>query len=161
MLEIDILPNGDLAVDDKSLELLDAVIVSIHSVFNMTRDAMTERVLKGLSHKKVKILGHPTGRLLNNRSGYDLDFEKIFSFCKEKNIALEINSQPQRLDLSDALVKRAVQRGVKLVIDSDSHAASQMDLQKYGVFVARRGWGKSSDIINTMSYNQIEDWFKK
>ncbi len=159
LLEVDILPNGDLAIDDKSLNLLDGAIVSIHSVFNMDRTKMTERVLKGLSHKKAKILAHPTGRLLNNRYGYDLDFEKIFDFCKKHNKALEINSWPQRLDLPDPLIKQAVEQKVKLVIDSDSHAVSQMDLQKYGVFMARRGWAAPSDIINAMSYNEVKDWF--
>lgn len=160
LLEVDILPNGNLALDDKSLELLDGAIVSIHSVFNMNKEEMTNRILKGLSNKKAKILAHPTGRLLNNRNGYDLDFEKIFNFCKENNKAIEVNSWPQRLDLPDQLVKQAVQRGVKLVINSDSHATNQMDLIRYGVFVARRGWATGNDIINTMSYNKMTDWFK-
>jgi len=161
LLETDILPSGELAIDDKALELLDASIVSIHSVFKMDKDKMTDRVLKGLSHPKAKILAHPTGRLLNERYGYDLDFKRIFKFCKENNKALEINSWPQRLDLPDSLVKEAIENGVKLVIDSDSHAANQMPQQKYGVFVARRGWATKSDIINTFSYNEITDWFSK
>lgn len=160
LLEVDILPSGELALDNRSLELLDGVIVSIHSVFSMNKEDMTNRILKGLSNKKAKILAHPTGRLFNNRNGYDLDFEKIFNFCKENNKAVEINSWPQRLDLPDSLVKQAVQKGVKLVINSDSHAANQMDLLKYGVFVARRGWAADNDIINTMSYNEVANWFK-
>jgi DNA polymerase (family X) len=161
MLEVDILPNGRLALDDDQLELLDGAIVSVHSVFSMTKDAMTERILKALSHKKAKILAHPTGRLLTSRNGYDLDFDKIFGFCKKYNKALEINAWPQRLDLPDTIVKEAVLKGVKLVIDSDSHAKDQMDLLKYGVFVARRGWATKNDIINAMSYNQVADWFKR
>lgn len=161
MLEVDISPNGDLAIDDKSLELLDAAIVSIHSVFKMDKDTMTKRVLKGLSHPKAKILAHPTGRLLNERYGYDLDFDQIFRFCRENNKALEINSWPQRLDLSDTLVKQAVNARVMLTIDSDSHATDQMELQKYGVFVARRGWATKNDILNTMSYNEVSKWFEK
>ena len=159
LLEVDILPSGDLAIDNKSLELLDAAIISIHSVFTMGKDEMTQRVLKGLSHKKAKILAHPTGRLLNDRYGYDLDFEKVFEFCKKHNKALEINSWPQRLDLPDTIIKQAVENNVNLVIDSDSHAVSQMELQKYGVFMARRGWATKNDILNTMSYNEIIDWF--
>lgn len=161
LLEVDILPNGDLAIDNSALELLDAAIVSIHSVFKMDKDKMTQRVLKGLSHPKAKIFAHPTGRLINERYGYDLDFEAIFKFCKQNNKALEINSWPQRLDLPDTLVKKAVEEKVKLVIDSDSHAAYQMELMKYGVFVARRGWAKKNDILNTMAYNEIIEWFKK
>jgi len=159
LLEVDILPNGDLAIDDKSLNLLDGAIVSIHSVFNMDREKMTQRVLKGLSHKKAKILAHPTGRLLNTRPGFELDFEKIFEFCKKNNKALEINSWPQRLDLFDTLIKQAVDRKIKLAIDSDSHAVTHMELQKYGVFMARRGWATKNDILNTMSYNELIDWF--
>lgn len=159
LLEVDILPSGDLAIDDKSLELLDAAIVSIHSAFKMDKEEMTQRVLKALSHKKAKILAHPTGRLLNDRYGYDLDFEKVFEFCKKHNKALEINSWPQRLDLPDTIIKQAVKDNVNLVIDSDSHAISQMELQKYGVFMARRGWATKNDILNTMPYNEIIDWF--
>lgn len=161
MLEVDILPSGELALDDEQLEVLDGAIISVHSVFSMTKEAMTDRVLKALSHKKAKILAHPTGRLLTSRSGYDLDFDKIFDFCKKNNKALEINAWPQRLDLPDSIVKQAVLKGVKLVIDSDSHAKNQMDLLVNGVFVARRGWATKNDIINTMSYNQVADWFKR
>lgn len=161
LLEVDILPSGELAIDDKSLSLLDAAIVSIHSVFKMDKDIMTKRVIKGLSHPKAKILAHPTGRLINERYGYDLDFQQIFKFCKENNKALEINSWPQRLDLPDTLVREAVEAKIMLVIDSDSHAVDQMELQKYGVFVARRGWATKNDILNSMSYNEVANWFKK
>lgn len=161
LLETDILPNGDLAIENKALELLDATLVSVHSSFSMDKHAMTNRVLKGLSHPKAKILSHPTGRLLNERSGYDLDWEKIFDFCKTHNKALEINAQPSRLDLPDILVREAVKAGVKFFIDTDSHEVGSMDLMEYGVSVARRGWATKRDILNTMSYNELEAWFKK
>ncbi|HYM65560.1 MAG TPA: PHP domain-containing protein [Candidatus Sulfotelmatobacter sp.] len=161
LLETDILPSGELSIDDKSLGLLDFSIVSIHSVFNMDKDKMTARVIKGLSHPKAKILAHPTGRMLNERSGYELDWEKIFEFCKNNNKALEINSWPTRLDLTDTIIKQARDFGVKMVIDSDSHATNQMDMQKYGVFMARRGWATKNDILNTLSYNEFSDWIKK
>ncbi len=160
LLEVDILPNGDLGIDDKSLELLDFVIVSIHSVFKMNRNDMTKRVLKGLSHPKAKIFAHPSGRLLNSRYGYDLNWQELFSFCNKNNKALEINSWPTRLDLTDSAVKQAKEAGVKMAIDSDSHHVEHMDLEKYGVFVARRGWATKNDIINTMSYNDLLDWYK-
>lgn len=159
LLEVDILPSGDLAIDDKCFDLLDGAIVSIHSVFNMDREKMTQRVLKGLSHKKAKILAHPTGRLLGERTGYELNFEKLFEFCKNNNKALEINSWPQRLDLFDTLIKEAIDKKIKLAIDSDSHAVAHMDLQKYGIFMARRGWATKNDILNTMSYNEVINWF--
>jgi len=161
LLETDILPNGNLAIDNEALSLLDGTIVSIHSVFSMKKEEMTERVLKGLSHPKAKILAHPTGRLLNERSGYELNWNKIFAFCKENNKALEINAWPLRLDLPDILVREAIKQGVKLFIDTDSHAATQMDMMEYGVSVARRGWATKRDILNAMSYNELDDWFKK
>ncbi len=160
LLETDILPNGQLAIDNKTLETLDGTIVSIHSVFNMRKDEMTKRVIEGLSHKKAKILAHPTGRMLNERPGYELDWEKIFEFCIKNNKALEINSWPTRLDLPDSLIREAVNRKIKMVIDTDSHAKDQMYLQKYGVEMARRGWATKSDIVNTLSYNEFREWLK-
>jgi DNA polymerase (family 10) len=161
LLETDILPNGDLAIDNKSLELLDGSIVSIHSVFNLNREDMTKRVIAGLSHPKAKILAHPTGRLLNNRPGYDLDWDKIFEFCKKNNKALEINSWPERLDLSDSIIRLAVKAGVKMVIDTDSHATWQMTMMKYGISMARRGWATDNDILNTLPYNKFLEWLQK
>jgi DNA polymerase (family 10) len=160
LLETDILPNGDLAIDKKSLEILDATIVSVHSVFNLSKEDMTKRVLAGLSHPKAKILAHPTGRLLNERPGYDLDWDKVFEFCKTYNKALEINSWPDRLDLPDSIIRLAVSAGVKMVIDTDSHAVWQMTLMKYGVSMARRGWVTKNDILNTLSYNELLDWIQ-
>src|SRR5260221_2045990 len=161
LLETDILVNGELAVDDKSLELLDGTIVSIHSSFSMDKEKMTQRVLNGLSHPKAKILAHPTGRIFGTRPGYQLDFEKIFSFCQEKNKALEINCWPERSDLPDSLIKQAVQHNIKLTIDTDSHAVSHMQYMYYGVWMARRGWATKHDILNTMEYNDVIDWFGK
>jgi len=160
LLEIDILSNGKLAVDDKSLSLLDGAIVSIHSSFGMSKDKMTKRVIQGLSHPKAKIFAHPTGRLLNQRPGYELDFEKIFDFCKENNKALEINSWPSRLDLPDSIIKSAVEQEIKLVINTDSHAVEQLGMMKYGVAMARRGWAEKSDILNALGYNEFVKWLK-
>lgn len=160
LMETDILPNGKLALPDKALALLDGTIVSIHSVFSMKKEEMTKRVLEGLSHKKAKILAHPTGRMLNNRPGYELDFEKVFTYCSENKKALEINSWPQRLDLPDGLVRSAVNTKVKMVIDTDSHATAHMDLMRFGVSVARRGWATKSDILNTLGYNEFIQWLK-
>jgi DNA polymerase (family 10) len=161
LLETDILPNGSLAIDSRSLELLDASIVSIHSVFNLNKDDMTKRVISGLSHKKAKILAHPTGRMLNNRPGFELNWDVIFDFCKKNSKALEINSWPDRLDLPDSIVKLAIENGIKMVINTDSHAADQMDLMRFGVSVARRGWATKHDILNALSYNEFLDWLKR
>ncbi|HEV2339890.1 MAG TPA: hypothetical protein VGT05_03970 [Patescibacteria group bacterium] len=160
LLEIDILPNGNLAIDEKGLSYLDAAIVSIHSVFNMNEEQMTKRVLQGLSHPKAKILAHPTGRMLNERSGYSLDFERIFTFCKEHHKAMEINAWPERSDLPDTLIRQAIDAGVTMVIDTDSHAVTHMEVMMSGVFQARRGWAEKRDIINTKEYNQFINWLE-
>ncbi|MCL5439060.1 MAG: PHP domain-containing protein [Patescibacteria group bacterium] len=161
LLEVDILSNGNLSISDNVLDSFDGILVSIHSAFNTNKQTMTKRILSGLSHPKAKILAHPTGRLLGNRFGYELDFEKIFDFCKTKNKALEINCWPTRLDLPDIIVREAVKNGVKMFINTDSHAAWQMDLMRYGVAVARRGWAEKKDILNTLSYDDLFRWFSK
>lgn len=158
LLETDILPNGDLAISNSALDFLDASLVSIHSVFSMSKLEMTKRVIKGLSHPKAKILCHPTGRLINQRSGYDLDWKEIFVFCKSENKALEINAFPSRLDLPDLLVRQAIEADVKLVINTDSHNVAGMDTMQYGVSVARRGWATKDDILNTMEYTNVSKW---
>ncbi len=154
-LEIDIKPNGELAIPSQGINLLDYVIVSVHSNFQISREKMTKRILRALSYPKVKIFGHPTGRKLNYREGYELNWEAIFDYCKKRNIWLEINSWPDRLDLPDSLVREAVENGVKIIICTDSHAADQLNLMKWGVSVARRGWAEKSDIINTLTYDKI------
>lgn len=160
LLEVDILPSGKLAIEDKTLDLLDAAIVSIHSVFNMDKEEMTKRVIEGLSHPKARLLCHPTGRLLNTRPGYELDWDKILDFCKKNNKALEINSWPTRLDLPDQIIRRCVEYGVKMIINTDSHHVDQMEMMRFGVFMAKRGWAKKSDILNTLRYNQFLDWLR-
>ena len=160
LMETDILPNGKLALTDDQLSLLDATLVSIHSSFSMNKEDMTKRILSGLSHPKAKILTHPTGRLLNERKGYEIDFDAIFEFCKKHDKAIEINSWPSRLDLPDIMVKQAILRGVKLVINSDAHAIWQMDMMKFGVSVARRGWAEKKNILNTLGYKEFMKWLK-
>jgi len=158
MLEVDILSNGQLAIPEKAFEYLDAVIVSVHSSFAMSKEKMTRRIINGLNHSKAKILAHPTGRLIGKREAYEIDIDKLFSYCCENKKALEINAYPDRLDMPDTLVHEAIKKGVKFVIGTDSHKAQQMDLMKYGISVARRGWAQSSDILTTLPYNKIKTW---
>lgn len=161
MLEVDVFPDGKLAIQNEAFDYLDAAIVSIHSSFGMDKEKMTKRILSGLSHPKAKILAHPTGRLLGSREGYEVDWQTVFAFCRSHGKALEINAHPQRLDLPDSLVKQAIEAGVKLIIDTDSHDASQLLLMRYGVSVARRGWASANDILNTLPYNKFKDWLTK
>lgn len=160
LMETDILVNGSIALNDEQLSLLDATIVSIHSSFAMNKKDMTKRIIQGLSHPKAKIFAHPTGRLINERPGYDVDFDKLFDFCAKHNKALEINSWPSRLDLSDIMVHDAIKHGVTFVINTDSHAIPHMDLMKYGVSVARRGWAEKKDILNALPYVEFMKWLK-
>lgn len=155
-LEIDIKPNGELALLKEGFKYLDMAIASIHGSFKMNKKDMTERVLDGLNHPKIKIFGHPSGRKLGERDSYELDWDQIFAFCLKNNKFLEINASPSRLDLPDTLVHEAVKRGVKMIINSDAHDINQLRLMDYGVTVARRGWATKKDIINTLSYDKIK-----
>jgi DNA polymerase (family 10) len=162
MCEVDIQPNGSLALPSSAFEYVDAVIVSIHSAFMQDRTTVTERLIKALtSNPKVRILGHPTGRLLGSREGVNADWNRVFDIVQKRDIALEINAYPERLDLPDNLVYDAVKRGIKLVIDTDSHAVQNMDLMPYGVAVARRGWAEKKDIMNTYSAKAFETWLRR
>lgn len=154
-LEIDMMPDGKLPVSEEGLETLDFALVSVHSSFRGSREEMTKRILYALSHPKVKILAHPTARKLNEREGIELDWQKIFDFCKNNNKWLEINADPMRLDLPDFLVREAVKEGVKLTLGTDSHHKDMINNMVYGVSVARRGWAEKCDIINTLSLDEF------
>lgn len=157
-LEVDIKPDGSLALPDAALNSLDFAIVSVHSVFNLNEAAMTARILTGLSHPKAKILGHPTGRLLNHRPGYDADWPKIFAFCRQHRKALEINAYPARLDLPDNLIRLAIAADVKLVINTDAHSIDHLEFIHYGVDQAHRGWATAADIVNTWPWGKFSSF---
>jgi len=159
-LEVDILPDGRLALPEKALFYVDYLIVSIHSVFYQDKETMTKRVLRALDFPKVKILGHPTGRLLGKREEIDVFWEAVFEKARKKNIALEINSYPLRLDLPDILVRQAKNFGVKFIIDTDAHSLKEMEGMFYGVSVARRGWLEKKDVLNTLEYEKLKKWVK-
>ena len=161
LLEMDIKPDGNVPVPSESLNFLDGCLVSIHSSFNLDKDKMTERVLQGLSNPVARIFAHPTGRLLNKREGYELNWDKIFAFCLEHNKALEINAYPERLDLPDILVREAVKKNVLLSLGTDSHQKEDLVNMKYGVAVARRGWAEEKNIINTWNYDKILNWMRE
>lgn len=147
--EVDILPDGSLDYSDETLKKLDIVICSIHSNFKMDKEKMTKRIVKALSNKYVKIFCHPTGRLIGDREAYAVDLEQVVQAAKKYKVAIEINAHPQRLDLTDIWCKRAKDLGVKIVISTDAHSIDQLELMKFGVMVARRGWLEKEDVLNT------------
>ncbi|KKT49189.1 MAG: PHP domain protein [Candidatus Collierbacteria bacterium GW2011_GWC2_44_18] len=155
-MEVDIRPDGDLALSKKLMNTLDYAIVSIHSSFDKGMDENTDRIISALSHPKAVILGHPTGRIINNREPITADWEKIFNFCAKNNKILEVNAYPDRLDLSHDLIRMAIGIGVRLIINTDSHEIDQMELMKYGVWQARKGYATKNDIVNSLSWKNFQ-----
>jgi DNA polymerase (family 10) len=153
--EVDILKDGALDYSDEMLEQIDVVVCSVHSYFNLDRAAMTERMLKAIENPYTQIIGHPTGRLLLKREGLDYDIEKVLDACAKHGVAMECNSYPDRLDLKDVYLRMCKQRGVKVVISTDSHTASNLSFIKYGVTMARRGWLEKKDVINTLPLEEF------
>jgi DNA polymerase (family X) len=148
-IEVDILDDGSLDLSDSVLEQMDIVIASVHSLFNQDRMQMTERLLKAISNPNTSLLGHPTGRLLLRRDAYQFDLDAILKAAAERKVAMELNSYPDRLDLSDVHLRMAKQHGVKIVINTDSHHTSHMEKLRYGVTQARRAWLTKDDVLNT------------
>ena len=147
--EVDILDDGSLDLDEATLAELDIVIVAVHSKFNLSRAAMTKRIVRALQHRSVQILGHPTGRLIGRREAYQVDLEQIFKAAADHGVALEINAQPERLDLDDVQARAAHEAGVGLVISTDAHRVEDLRCMRYGVDQARRGWCEAKDVANT------------
>ncbi len=158
--EVDILDDGRLDLDEETLKELDVVVVSVHSKFNMTRDQMTARIVKALQHPRVHILGHPTGRLIGRREPYPVDMELVVRAARDHGVMLEINAQPDRLDLSDVHAQMAREAGVKLVISTDAHRIEELDAMRWGVDQARRGWCEAKDVANTYSLPQFRRLLK-
>jgi DNA polymerase (family X) len=153
--EVDILKDGSLDYSDELLAQLDVVVCSIHSYFNLDRAAMTERLLAAIENPYTQIIAHPTGRILLRRDPIDYDMEKILDACAKNGVAMECNSYPDRLDLKDVYLRMCKERGVKVVISTDSHNAGNLSFIRYGVTMARRGWLEKKDVINTLPTEQF------
>ncbi len=160
-LEVNIKKNGDLDVGDSILKKVDVVIASIHSGFRQSRDLLTKRILKAMDNKYVKIIAHPTGRILLGRRGYELNFNKIFKKAMDNGVALEVNAFPARLDLDYLNVKNAVENKVKISIGTDAHNIDQLKFLKLGTSVARKGWAEKKDIINCFSIGKLTKFFER
>jgi DNA polymerase (family 10) len=159
--EVDILPDGSLDLPDDLLNQLDVVVAAVHGKMDMTQSEMTERVLKALAHPAVAILAHPTARLINQRDAFAIDLEAILHAAKEHEVAVELNAQPDRLDLNDVHLLRAREIGVKIAINTDAHNAEQLHFMRYGIDQARRGWIEKRHVLNTMTRPQLTIWFKQ
>lgn len=154
--EVDILADGSLDLPDELLAELDIVGVAIHAHFEQSRDEMTRRLLRAIEHPAVMMLCHPTARALGHRPPIDFDFDAVLEACVRTKTMLEINSQPDRLDLPDQMVKRAIDAGVRMAIDSDAHSAEELRyVARYGLAVARRGWVETRDVINTQRCDRV------
>ncbi len=160
-LEVDILKDGTLDMPDDVLAELDLVLVSVHSFMGLGQAEMTERVLRALDHPEVDILAHPTGRILTRREPYALDVEAVLEAAADRNVAVELNAHPSRLDLDDRYVRKAKQLGVKVVINTDAHSVRDLDYMRYGVDQAGRGWLERDDVLNTLSPEAFENWRRR
>jgi len=154
-MEVNILADNTLGLSNEIMSHLDYVISSVHTSMDMSREKMTERVIEALKNPYVKILGHPSGRLLNERQGIELNWTEVFKLCALNNKFLEINSQPQRLDLPDDLVNEALKLGCNFVINTDAHNVASLDLMHFGIDVARRGGLEKNKVLNTLNLENL------
>ena len=149
-IEVDILADGTLDLSDSVLEQMDIVIASVHSHFNQSASAMTDRLLKAVENPNTSLIGHPTGRMLLRRDAYAFDIDAVLKAAARKKVAMELNSYPDRLDLNDRHLRLAKQHGVKIVINTDSHHTSHLDKIRFGILQARRAWLTKQDVLNTL-----------
>ncbi|RJR26533.1 DNA polymerase/3'-5' exonuclease PolX [candidate division WWE3 bacterium] len=153
--EINILADSTLGLPDELMEELDFALASIHTAMNQSKEQMTQRIIKAIENPYITFIGHPSGRLINERDACDIDWKSVFDALVQNDRMIEINSQPNRLDLTDDLVRVALERGIKLLINTDAHATDQLDFMRYGIDVARRGHCEKKDIMNTLPYKEF------
>jgi len=154
-IEVDILGDGSLDLSDAILKECEVVIASVHSRFGMEEKEMTERIIRALENPNVNFLGHPTGRLVLEREPYKVDLKRVIRAAVKNNVCVEINAYPDRLDLRDVDARMAKEMGAKVSISTDAHSKLQLELMKYGVFTARRGWLEAKDVVNSLSLSRL------
>jgi DNA polymerase (family X) len=155
-IEVDILEDGSLALPNDILGRLDLRVCSVHSHFDLSRERQTERILHALDNEHMNILAHPTGRRIGKREGYELDLTRVMETALERGCFLEINAQPDRLDLNDSNAKMAKEMGLKLSISTDAHETQSLHTMRFGVNQARRGWLTPDDVLNTRSWSDLQ-----
>ena len=160
-IEVDILKDGSLDLPDSSLAKLDIVVAAVHSHFDLPRRAQTDRVVRALENRHVSILAHPTGRLIDEREPYDIDMDAVISTARKASCYLEINAEPDRLDLSDLHAHAAKLAGVKLAVSTDAHSVDAFQCMRFGIDQARRGWLTASDVLNTRPLVELRKLLKR
>jgi DNA polymerase (family 10) len=159
--EVEIKADGTLDYPDEFLASLDLVVASLHTSLRQPREKVTERVLNAVRNPHVDIIGHPTGRLIQEREGADLDMEAILQAAAQSGVAMEINAHPARLDLDDIHARRAKELGIPIALNTDAHSEEDLDMLPYGVSTARRAWLTKNDVINCWSTDKLLKWLKK
>jgi len=152
---VDILKDSRLDMPDPALSKLDIVVAAIHSYFDLPRETQTDRMIRAMNNPHVSVIAHPTGRLIGEREPYDIDMERVIAAARSLGCHLEINAQPDRLDLNDVHAHAAKQAGVKLAISTDAHSTDAFECMRFGVDQARRGWLTTDDVINTRSLAEL------
>jgi DNA polymerase (family 10) len=158
-VEVEVLADGSLDFPDHVLAELDLVVAAVHTGLRQGREQVTARMLAAIRNPHVDIIAHPTGRLIGEREGADLDMELVFRAAADTGTVLEVNAHPSRLDLRDAHVRRAIELGVKLAISSDAHDMDGFAVLPMGVATARRGWATAGDVVNAWSVEGLLGWF--
>jgi DNA polymerase (family 10) len=158
--EVEIKADGGLDFSDEILKEFDLVIASLHVSLRQPREKVTERMINAIHNPHVDIIGHPTGRIIPDREGADLDMDAVLREAKESGVALEINAHPARLDLEDIYARRACELGIPLSINTDAHSSADMDMLDFGIATARRGWVGPEDVINAWEPEKLFQWLK-
>lgn len=160
-VEVDIMEDGSLDLPDDVLEKLDLVICAVHSHFDLPGDEQTERIIRAMDNPNCTILAHPTARQIGKRPGYDVDMGRLMDAALERGCFLELNAQPDRLDLDDVYCKMAKERGLKVAISTDAHRPEELKFLRFGVDQARRGWLEPDDVLNTRSWEDLKELIKR
>ncbi|VFU11136.1 DNA polymerase/3'-5' exonuclease PolX [Methylocella tundrae] len=159
-VEVDILADGRLDLPNKILSRLDVVVAAVHYKFDLFRQAQTERIIRAMDNRNMSILAHPTARLIGEREPYDVDMERVIAAAHERGCHLEVNAEPERLDLTDVHAQAAKSMGVKVAISTDAHTTAALGYMRFGVDQARRGWLESGDVINTRPLGELKKLLK-
>jgi DNA polymerase (family X) len=160
-IEVDILKDGRLDLPDASLAQLDLVVASVHSHFGLPREVQTERIIRAMGNRHVSVLGHPTGRLIGEREPCELDMDRVIAAARELGCHLEVNAEPDRLDLNDVHIQAAREAKVKLALSTDAHSTGALGYMRFGIDQARRGWLEPDDVVNARPIAQLRSLLKR